>query len=60
VQRGEERLGQGEGCGADGVAGLEQGGDAGMIFQDGPQPVRERGDLAGPGEGGVSLVVDLG
>ena len=60
LQRGEERLGQGEGCGADWVAGLEQGGDAGVIFENRPQPARERGNLPGPGESGVGLAVDLG
>jgi hypothetical protein len=48
VQRREECFGQGEGVGAEGVAGLEQRGDAGMIFQDCPQPLRERRDLPGP------------
>jgi hypothetical protein len=60
VQRGEERLGQGEGCGAEGVAGLEQGGAAGVVLEDGPQPACERGDLPGPGEGRVGWAVDLG
>src|SRR6266702_8518198 len=30
------------------------------MFEDSPQPVRERADLPGPGEGGVGLAVDLG
>jgi hypothetical protein len=37
------RVGRRKGCGADGVTGLEQGGDAGMVLQDRPQPVREHG-----------------
>ena len=44
----------------EGVAGLEQPGDAGVVFQNRPQPVRERLDLPGPGEGGARLAVDLG
>src|SRR5437899_446298 len=44
----------------EGVAGLEQRGDAGMIFQDCPQPLRERGDLPGPVQGVIGLAVDLG
>jgi hypothetical protein len=36
VQRREECFGQGEGVGAEGVAGLEQPGDAGMAFEDCP------------------------
>ena len=59
VQRREEPLGQGEGRRADGVARLEQGGDAGVVFQDGPQPTRERGELPGPREGGIGPAVDL-
>jgi len=55
-----KRLGQGQGCGAQGVAGLEQGCDAGMVLQDRSQPVRERGDLLRPGQGGVGPAVDLG
>ena len=51
VQRREEGLGEGEGVWSEGVAGLEQSGDAGMVFQDCPEPVRERRDLLGPGEG---------
>ena len=43
----------------EGVAGLEQSGDAGMVSEDCPQPVRERLDLLGPGEGVIELVVDL-
>jgi hypothetical protein len=31
-----------------------------MVFQDCPQPVRDRLDLLGPGEVAVELVVDLG
>ena len=54
-QRREECLGNGERCGANGVAGLEQGGDAGMVPQDRPQPVRAGGDLAASsGEAGPS------
>ena len=45
---------------AEGGAGLEQDGDAGMVLQDGTEPVRERGDLLGPGASGVCLAVDLG
>jgi hypothetical protein len=60
VQCREECLGQGQGRGAERVAGLEQGGDTGMVLQDRPQPVRERGDLRGPGQGGVGPAVDLG
>ena len=59
MQRREERLGQGEGRRADGVARLEQGGDAGVVFEDGSQPPRERGELSGPREGGVGLAVHL-
>ena len=44
---------------AERVAGLEQGGDAGMVLQDRAQPARERGDLHGPRRGGVSPAVDL-
>ena len=44
----------------EGVAGLEQPGDAGMAFQDRPQPVREHLDLLGPAERAVGLGVDLG
>ena len=36
VQRGEEGLGEGEGVWSEGVAGLEQPGDAGMAFEDCP------------------------
>src|ERR1700733_4023961 len=50
LQRGEERLGQDQGGRPEGVAGLEQPGDAGMVFQDRPQPVRECLDLLGPAE----------
>ena len=32
----------------------------GWCLQDDPQAVRERGDLRGPGLGGVGLAVDLG
>ena len=60
MQRGEERLGQGEGVGAEGVAGFEQGRDAGVIFENRPQPVREHRDLPGPRESGVGPAVDLG
>jgi hypothetical protein len=60
MQRCEECLGQGQGCGADGVTGLEQGGDAGMVLQDRPQPVREHGDLRGPGQSRVGPAVNLG
>ena len=60
MQRREESLGQGQRCGADGVTGLEQGGDAGMVLQDRPQPVRERGDLRDPGQSRVGPAVDLG
>ena len=60
LQRCEERLGQGEGVRPEGVAGLEQPGDAGMVFQDGAQPVREHLDLPGPAESVVGLAVDLG
>jgi HSP20 family protein len=59
-QRCQERLGQGEGVWPEGVAGLEQPGDAGVVFQDRPQPVREHLDLLGPGEGVAGLAVDLG
>jgi hypothetical protein len=31
-----------------------------MVLQDRPEPVRERGDLCGPGLGGIGLTVDLG
>jgi hypothetical protein len=60
MHRREERLGQGKGCGADGVTGLEQGGDAGMVLQDRPQPVREHGHLRDPGLRRVGPAVDLG
>src|ERR1700733_323919 len=60
LQRSEERLGQGEGVRTEGVAGLEQPGDAGMSFQNRPQPARERLDLPGPVERAVGLSVDLG
>jgi len=60
VQRCEERLGEGEGVWPEGVAGLEQSGDAGMVLKDRPQPVRERLDLLGPGEARIDLAVDLG
>jgi hypothetical protein len=32
----------------------------GWVFEEGPQPARERGDLPGPRESGVGLAVDLG
>ena len=60
MQRCEECLGQGQGCGADGGTGLEQDGDAGVALQDRPQSVRERGDLCGPGQSRVGPAVDLG
>jgi hypothetical protein len=60
VQRCEEGLGQGEGVRSERVAGLQQRGDAGMVVQDRPQPVREDLDLLGPGEGPIEMVVDLG
>ena len=62
VQRGQECLGQGEGVRAKpklrqlrakGVAGLEQPGDAGVVLQDSPQPLREGHDLPGPAVGGI-------
>jgi hypothetical protein len=31
-----------------------------VVFEDRPQPVRERGDLPGPREGGIGPAVDLG
>jgi hypothetical protein len=31
-----------------------------VVFQDGPESVRQRRDLAGPGEGGIGRAVDLG
>jgi IS6 family transposase len=42
------------------VAGLEQVGDAGMVFQGRPQPVREHLDPLGPGQGGIGLVDQQG
>ena len=42
------------------VAGLEQPGDAGMIFQDRPQPAREHLDLRCPAQGAAGPGVDLG
>jgi hypothetical protein len=60
AQRREECLGNGKRCGADGIAGLEQGGDAGMVLQGRPQPAREGADLCGPGRAGICLAVDLG
>jgi hypothetical protein len=58
-QRREECLGQGQRRGAERVAGLEQGGGAGMVLQDRPKPSREGGDLRGPGRGGIGPAVDL-
>jgi len=60
VQRPEERLGKGQRRGTDGVAGLEQRGDAGMVLKDRAQPVREGRDLSLPGRIGVCLAVNLG
>ena len=39
---------------------MSSAGDAGMVFQDCPQPLRERRDLPGPVEGVIGLAVDLG
>jgi hypothetical protein len=60
AQRREECLGQCQRCRADGVARLEQGGDAGMAVQDVPQPTGEGRDLRDPRCAGVGLAVDLG
>ena len=48
VQRLQDSLGQGQRVRSEGVAGLEQAGDPGMVFQDVPQSMRERLDLLGP------------
>jgi hypothetical protein len=60
VQRCQERLGDSEGVRPEGVAGLEQSGDAGVLLKDRPQPVREHLDPLGPGEAVIDLAVDLG
>jgi hypothetical protein len=60
AERREEGLGQGQRCRADRVACLQQGGDAGMVFQDRPQPPRESGDLRHPRRARVCLAVDFG
>ena len=60
LQRGQERLGQGQGVGAEGVAGLEDPGDPGMGLQDLAQPMGQDLELFGPGQGGVGVEVDLG
>jgi hypothetical protein len=60
LQRRLERLGQGQGVRAEGVAGLEQGRDAGMVFQGRQQPAGEDLDLPGAAQVMAWLRVDLG
>jgi hypothetical protein len=43
----QECLSQGKGVRPEGVAGLEQPGDAGMVVQDSPQPVVRAGSRTG-------------
>ena len=60
MERGEEGLGQGQGVRAERIAGPEQPGDAGVVFQHYPQPLGQLGDLLGPGKGGIGPAVHLG
>jgi hypothetical protein len=49
LQRPQERLGKGEGVRPERVAGLEDPGDAGMLFEHRPEPMGEQLDPLGPG-----------
>jgi HSP20 family protein len=60
LQLRQKRLGQGQGVQAERVAGLEQGRDAGMVFQVRAEPVGEGLDLPGPAGSVADLGVDLG
>jgi Hsp20/alpha crystallin family len=60
LQRRKERLGQGQGVGSQRVAGLEDGGDAGMGLEHLTQSMGEELELVGPGLGGVEVAVNLG
>jgi hypothetical protein len=46
--------------GAQGVAGLEDLGQAGVGLQHPAEPVGQDGELAGPAQGGIQAQVDLG
>ena len=60
LQRSKEGLGQGQGVGSQGVAGLEDAGHPGMGLQHLPEPVGQDLELLGPAQGGVEVDVDLG
>ena len=56
----KEGLGQGQGVGAEGVAGLEDPGDPGMGLEHPAQPMAQDLELLAPAKGGVQVEVDLG
>jgi hypothetical protein len=60
LQRPEERLGQGQGVGSEGVAGLEDAGHPGMVLEHRAQPMGQELELAGPVRGWAQAHVDLG
>jgi hypothetical protein len=60
LERLKERLGQGEGVGAEWVAGLEDPGYPGMGLEHLAEPVGQELELVGPVQGGVQVGVDLG
>jgi len=60
LQRGQDRLGEGQGVGAERVAGLEDPGDPRMGLEHHAQPGGQDFELFGPSQGGVGVEVDLG
>jgi hypothetical protein len=60
LQRGQERLGQGQGVRSQWVAGLEDSSHAGMGLKHLAQPMGQDLELLGPAQGGVQVEVDLG
>jgi hypothetical protein len=56
----QERLGQGQGVGAERVAGLEDPGDPRMLLEHSARTVGEDLELLGPGQGVAEVDVHLG